>query len=470
MTQRMIGPKNLPPALLTLALSGLFTFSAQAADLPALRCFDSATSVSASNYQLCVPSITKGQELLVTAPSTVASSSIQSDLSKWLSRPGQLKPLADSATSSAAEKSLRQLKPGNVIFGANSFLPEFITSNLNKGAGFGGPNCFHTALRTLNILPASELRIVGEDEFSFYLAALTERVQGEALPGDLVVYEPGANPGHAAVSLGRGLVFHKKSYNRNYLYRITQIDDVAKTDPFEWEPNPISSTTGPALEGMNAKDREIYRLLPNASARLQSALKSGPALSAEEQARLDFINTLDAAVIQNAASWSVGKNLGYVMESFVDRLVSEWAAMKKHAAPRMQLGFAVLRSLQDQVFQSIEDAHFSSPYASSKMDRILNEICYTDTPALRTVLKSALQMLGRRSDDAALARLFDKMKTYPRTECKIPLFELLQQNDNLLSAFNAKNPKPAVVQPQRNTLSGPRRAHGIYVQIHRLFR
>ena len=86
-------------------------------------------------------------------------------------------------------------------------------------------------------LAPNDLRYISPEEFEAILSQSFVSVPTSSA-GDLVVYDAKSTRGHAAYLLTDGMVFHKKSYHKNYRYRILPLEDVGVIENDEWVPSP----------------------------------------------------------------------------------------------------------------------------------------------------------------------------------------------------------------------------------------
>ncbi|MGK5086772.1 hypothetical protein WDW86_04385 [Bdellovibrionota bacterium FG-2] len=301
---------------------------------------------------------------------------------------------------------------------AKFFYPAFIESKLNKGAGFSGPNCYHAALVATGALPESERRYIGSAEFELILQNSFRPVsEVERQPGDLVVFDAKASRSHAAVLFGRDLIFQKKGYLRHYLYRIVPLNETMSDEAGEWMPGPFDQGGGNHELYLNSAPRMFYRK------------KGGIGASGQvgaELPQLELVSFIKRAVLESAPAWKVGRELGLVTEELIPALVTEVSALSQSVSFEARLAYETLRSLGDQVFQSIEESHFSSRLSENRRARINSEICFQENAYLRELVIKLLRLLrlsGREPSSASVEAVLVKLRAANRSECRINLLQ-----------------------------------------------
>lgn len=317
-----------------------------------------------------------------------------------------------TALDTNAEKALAKDRPDARLHSINGFLPSFAAKNFNLGAGFSGPNCYNTALVTTGGLPAGEVRYISSSEFEAILRLRYKRLAGPE-PGALVVFEPRSSREHAAVYLFDNLIFQKKGYNKGYDYRIVPLDESFASEPFEWKPNPFD---GPAPVSGQLASWEFYRLVPG------TPCQGSP--EAEDALFVSTVEYLAAAVLKSAPQWEVGRELGMVTEHVLEEMLDRFKGYKNSRIAVVGLAYAKLRSLKDQVFQSIVETHFSSRYASSRVEKITADICVHYNGYFTGLLERVLRLVGRDASLQSVRALAEKVKAQPADKCSFKLFEL----------------------------------------------
>jgi hypothetical protein len=312
--------------------------------------------------------------------------------------------------ASKAELELAAQNPGAAIVSLNQFLPPAAAALFNREAGFAGPNCFDAAFTAGGIMPAGKLRHVGNPEADQLLSMYYRSVPASALkPGDVLVLNDGD---HAVYYLGGGLIFHKKSYLKQHIYRIVQLEKAYEPEPYEWKPG-IFDGGSPFNDSETIRDRKAWR--PSGA-----HYDFGQA-SADEKAKAETILFLEGQVETQAPRWALARELGYFTERLLENLVSDWSAMAASPNPVLRAYYHELESLRDQANQSIESELLSSPNSQSHADDILKgvwlprndysraltgrllKICGQD-PALT---EKALDAIGRDYDGSPLRRIKD---------------------------------------------------------------
>jgi len=75
--------------------------------------------------------------------------------------------------------------------------------------------------------------------------------------------------------------------------------------------------------------------------------------------------------------------------------------MQNDAAGRLL--YTELESVRDQIFISIEDNYFSSPYANG--DKIIREIWFYDNEYARNLITALRELYGLQTDEETLNRI-----------------------------------------------------------------
>lgn len=284
---------------------------------------------------------------------------------------------------------------------SNGELPfsPFIKKYFNGTANYSGPNCYNTAFLAASLLNEAEKRYFSPEEFEVLLKKYYEEVP-TLKSGDLVVYEANSGRGHVAYYLGDNLVFHKKSYNKNYLYRITTLEEVGLLEKGEWAPGPWEDDRPIDDAGLGKSAKAYYRL---------RAIPLSDNFSARDKAWLDLLNHITVNLIKDGPNWSVGKNMGLITENLLDKL--ETASSKEKLHPVVK---ARITSLKDGVFQALEEMYFKRARGSDDVARINSEICFTENEYLNTLM---LKTSALFKEDAAAMKA--KLRTADRKVCKI---------------------------------------------------
>lgn len=361
------------------------------AGLPA-RAPASFAAYQVNGVEVVVPHIGGGNQLLAVLragdkPETLAAKLRAAFGAASGARPVTINP------KSKAEVELAALNPGAAIVSLNAFLPAGAAALFNREPNFGGPNCFNAAFTAAGMMAPDKLRHVGNHEADQLLAMYYKSVPASDLrPGDIVVFNDGD---HGAYHLGGGLIFHKKSYLKYHIYRITQLEKAYDADPFEWTPGIFDS-------GMYDTSGSIRK---KAAWRPTGAHYGFGAASAEEQARAQIILFLTEQVEYQAPRWALAKTLGYFTERLLENLVSEWAPMAKSPNPVLRAYYHQLESLRDQANQSIEVELLSSPHAQGNAYEILKGVWLPRNDYSRDIVGRLLRLYGR--DQAALETTLD---------------------------------------------------------------
>jgi hypothetical protein len=294
----------------------------------------------------------------------------------------------------AAELELAASNPGAKIISLNAFFPPAVAELFNREAGFAGPNCFNAAFTAAGLMAPGKLRHVGNPEADQLLAMYFKPVAPSALkPGDVLVLNDGD---HGVFYLGGGLVFHKKSFLKDHIYRIVPLEQVYKPEPFEWKPSPFDGSS-PFNTDSPIRDRKAWR---PTGAQYQFG-----AASADEAAKAEFIIFLQEAAEKSAPRWALNKEMGYFTERLLENLVSDWAGMARSANPVLKAYYHRLESLRDQANQSIELELLSSPYSQSHADEILKKAWLPRNAFTSELAARLLKIYGR--DPAAAEKALD---------------------------------------------------------------
>lgn len=377
----------------------LFLFSCPALAQELVRCYPLNRLESG---ELCLPSISQGKRIIFSQVNANSIPELQ-----------DLFPL--TTAENKAEQFLLQNFPQNHFLVANSLLGKM--GNLfNQAANFGGPNCYQSALYASSSPYSTEWRYVSPEEFELNLKLAYDKVDQPQF-GDIVVYEATGERGHAAVYLFDDLVFHKKSYQKEYLYRITKIDQVAEPEAFEWTPRPDSQISR-ALQGMSTKDRAYYR-----------KKESTPELSLDdpkEEKRIALINELGKQILLAAPQWKVGTYLGFTTENLAEELVTEFRSMQNHPSPFVRMSYARLISYRDQLFQSIEDYYFSSPLASGRIERINQEVCVVETAQFKSIVGKLLEAYEHPATEDSIQRVMKTLQNEDKKNCRFSLLKMIK--------------------------------------------
>ncbi len=295
---------------------------------------------------------------------------------------------------SRAELELAAQNPGAAIVSLNPLLPPNVAALFNREPNFGGPNCFNAAFTAAGMMPADRLRHVGNPEADQMFAMYYKQVQrAELKAGDIAVLNDGD---HAVYYLGGGLVFHKKSYLKQHIYRITRLEKAYEPEPYEWKPSPF--------DGGGYNDR------PDTVRRLQgwrptgAQYQFGPA-GADEIAKAQVIAFLQENVERQAPRWAFAKEMGYFTERLLENLVDDWSAMARSPNPVLRAYYHRLESFRDQANQSIETELLSSPHAQANAYEVLKRAWLPRNGYSRELVERLLEIYGK--DRALTDRTLD---------------------------------------------------------------
>jgi hypothetical protein len=335
-----------------------------------------------NGVQVAVPGVGNGYNLMIALPAGSQPAAYEAKLRQAFAAPAAAR-LTALQPQSRAELELAAAFPGHTLAGANQFLPAGAAAIFNREPNFGGPNCFNAAFVAAGMMPANGLRHVGNPETDQLLLMYYKKTSADSLkPGDIIVIN---NGDHGVFYLGGGLVFHKKSYLKQHIYRIVPLDKVYAADPGEWTPGPFDS----GLYNGNDTVRSKQAWRPTGA-----KYPFGQA-SAEEQAKVETIIFLAENITRKAPNWAVAKDLGYFTEKTLESLVSDWAALGKSPNPVLRAYYRQLESLRDQSFQSIENEQLSSPHAQSNATEVLKRVWFPRNDFSRAFLSRLLAIYGR---------------------------------------------------------------------------
>jgi hypothetical protein len=281
--------------------------------------------------------------------------------------------------SSSAELEFAAQNPGAGIYSVNQFLPANAAALFNREPNFGGPNCFNAAFTAAGMMQPDKLRHVGNHEADQLFSMYYKKTSASDLrPGDIVVLNGGD---HSVFYLGAGLVFHKKSYLKNHIYRVVPLESAYKPEPFEWTPSPFDG-------GMFTGDVPITRREAWHPTGVQHPF--GPATAAE-QAKVEIIVFLTDHIAYQAPRWT------------------DLAGSRN---PVLKAYYHKLESLRDQANQSIEVELLSSQHAQSNATEILKGVWFPRNDYSRSLIQQLMNIYGRNPADldkimAAVEKDFD---------------------------------------------------------------
>ncbi len=348
-----------------------------------------------TDVNFCIPKIDKGRDFLITGELGRVKELLE------------ISQLIDRVTLSEISQNVYRIE--------NLFGP-FIESQFNHAAYFRGPNCYNTALIASGILPADQVIYVSPEEFEFYLKIYFEQVNNsDLLPGDLIVYDASASRGHVAFYLGAGLVFHKKGFLKNYLYRITGMYETSLVEEFEWRPSEYDTLAAPDFNWDN-KSIAVYR-------KKEFVENNSINLDDKEMKALDLVSYISFHVLKNAPYWKVAKEMGIVTENLLTSLESEFSFLSKAPSEISRLAYFHLKSLSAQVFQSIEESHFSSPH--TRVSDVNEEYCYIENEYFSELVEKLLVIFDE-TGKSTKKLVLKELKKYDRQKCKINLIDQIK--------------------------------------------
>lgn len=349
------------------------------------------------DMQLLMPDAGTGKNILLPISSDDNAVEITQHLKKILGNnavnPGTLIELTPETKY---EEDLVAKFPDLRMFSINKLLPSAIQARFNRKLDFGGPNCFFTALSATDGIDQNETRHVSCNEFKARLALLYTEIPGNTpLPGDVLLFN---SSDHGAVYLGGDRVFQKKDLNKEYYFRIPRKLEVFMPDPGEWTPGPNYS--GPYSRPHDSKVNkiQIFRRNQTPLTTWISTIESLPEFS--------LINLMKTSAMQTAPQWKLGKVMGYWSEILSEELVRAFDSTLKADANGKQL-MSELESTRDQIFISIEDNYFSSPYAKEK---IIKEIWFFDNEYSREVIRLFRCYSGLETSEEDITRISAAIK------------------------------------------------------------
>ena len=283
-------------------------------------------------------------------------------------------------------------------------LPSLIKKLLNQSANYSGPNCYNAALIAAGVMKENEVRYVSPEEFESVLKNNYQEVSSPQT-GDIVVYEANSGRGHVSYYLGNDLVFHKKSYHKNYLYRVVPMEEVGKIEKGEWQPSPWEDIPAWTDENIGKTAKAFYRL------------KSSPlreSYTAIDKKWLELVALINNQLIKDGPNWAVGKNMGLVSENFLNAAIRIVQKDKVHPAV-----IAKMISLKDQIYQSLEEMYFSRARGQRQVNDMNEEICFADNQYTKDLIMKVATVLNK---DAA--KLSEDLKKSDRIKCKVDLISI----------------------------------------------
>ena len=370
---------------------------------------DSHACHSVGEFKLCVPYPGKGRDIL--AKTNLDQSQLATALLNW------------TGYAAAQPPKLIESNNGETTYIVTHLFPPFIAETFNTQPNFSGPNCYNTALLASGGIDRTEVRYVSLAEFDQILAMqYTSIDESEARFGDVLVYDANFSREHAALYLGDGLIFQKKAIQKGYGYRIAKIDAAYDPEPGEWEPSPFSLLlTPPNTEAIMAP-RAFYRRNS-----MPTALPDGPITR--------IINRFNASVLKSAPNWSIHKDLGMIAESIGPILRREFRDLKDSKISTDRLAIARLESLSDQIFLSIDETLYSTPFGATRNISLKEEFCYDESSTFLAGLASDVTALYRPEaaiTSAEWQAVLAKMKTYDRSKCDMPFLAIVKDTTKTL--------------------------------------
>ncbi len=361
--------------------------------------------------QLCIPQIDQGNNLF----SPLHNQQDQEDLNSMLRQKMGISSSKELnfewlAPQSAAEKEAKEDTQAYLLNLA-PFFPEFVGTSFNSYANFSGPNCYNTALLSSGILPSKEVRYVSLREFEQFLETFYIEHK-EVKARDIVLFDAKSTRSHAAFYLYDGLIFHKKGYTKKYNYRIVPLQNVDKVEEGEWVPGPMDDIRYPLDEKLNEKPMAFFALkkeLPN--------IKKD--LSKDETNFIHAISYITDQLLQNAANWKVGKEMGVISEDVLSDLGQYFYTYSRSEKALLKLFYARIESLRDQINLSIRESHFSSRFA--REDKIYPEICFKDNKYLRGLIAKLMTLFDKTKSQENFEQVMKDLQATDTKACRFSL-------------------------------------------------
>ena len=366
------------------------------APLKPARAAASFAAYPVNGVEVIVPHIDGGQNVLAVLRSGAGLEAMSEKLRSAFGGAAGAKA-AVIQPKSRAELELAAQNPGATILSLNQFLPAGAAALFNREPNFAGPNCFNAAFTAAGMMAPDRLRHVGNPEADQRLAMYFKKVPSTGLqPGDVLVLNDGD---HAVYYLGGGLIFHKKSYLKQHIYRIVPLEKAYEPEPNEWKPGPFDG-------GSVFNDSETIRR-KEAWRPTGAQYEFGPA-SADEQAKAETIIFLGGQVETQAPRWALAKEIGYFTERLLENLVADWSAMAKSPNPVLKAYYHQLESFRDQANQSIELELLSSAHAQANANEILKRVWLPRNDYSRGLAGRLLKIYGR--DPSATEKVLDAIE------------------------------------------------------------
>lgn len=356
-----------------------------------LKAASSFSVYAVNGVDVAVPYIGGGQNVLAVLRSGETAETLSAKLRPAFGAAAGARAAAVQPQSQA-ELELAAKNPGAVIVTLNPLFPAGVAALFNREPGFAGPNCFNAAFVAGGLLNAAKLRHVGNPEADQLLSMYYKKTPSvRPQPGDVLVLNDGD---HSVYYLGGGLIFHKKSYLKQHIYRIVQLEKAYEPEPNEWKPGPFDDV-GSIGSPETIRKTEAWR--PSGA-----HYDFGQA-TADERAKAELVIFIADNVTAQAPAWHLAQELGYFTELLLDSLVSDWKAMADSPNPVLRAYYHQLESLRDQANQSIELELLSSPYSQSNADEILKRAWLPRNNYSREAVGRLLKIYGRDQGQAEQA-------------------------------------------------------------------
>lgn len=345
------------------------------------------------DLQIIMPEAGKGRQIMIAIDKNTGTEAVTGCLRNLfgIKKTARLKP-EPVVPQNKYEEDLVAMFHELQLLVINAFLPQAVQERFNRKLDFGGPNCFNTALAATDGIERQETRHVSLNEFKARMGLLYTEIPTETpAPGDVLLYN---SSDHAAVYLGGERVFHKKDLHKEYYFRMPKRLEVFHADPGEWVPGP--NYCGPYSKPGDTKISRV-QTFRRGSTPLQ-------AWNAAVTTRPEYpvISLMKTTAMKTAPAWSLGKVMGYWSEVLSDEMAAKLSdSMKTDAAGRLL--YTELESVRDQIFISIEDNYFSSPYANG--DKITKEIWFFDNEYARSLITALRELFGLQTDAETLNRI-----------------------------------------------------------------
>lgn len=343
-----------------------------------------------------VPNIGNGQNVLSVLSPGTSIETLSARLRTAFGSPVGAKALPIQPASKA-ELELAAQNTGATIISLNPLLPPGVAALFNREPNFAGPNCFNAAFVAAGMMPVQKLRHVGNPEADQLLSMYYKKVPSSSLkPGDILVLNDGD---HGVFYLGGGLIFHKKSYLKQHIYRIVPLEKAYEPEPNEWKPGPFDSGS-PFNSSEPISQKDAWR--PSGA-----QYKLGQ-VSADERAKVDTIIFLAGNVEKQAPNWALSRELGYFTERLLENLVSDWSDMANSPNPVLRSYYHQISSFRDQANQSIELELLSSSQAQSHATEILKKVWLPRNSYSQGLIGQLLKIYGH--DPAGTEKVMDAIE------------------------------------------------------------